>query len=234
MAKMAAMSNANRKFSIGDKVRVRPGMTDPDVPEMPLGGWAGEITEIGDESLCLYLVKWSQETLSSIHPVLRNRSIGHGLDFEHMWLAEADLVPDSGGPLMIEQPTKVEPRPLSQDDDIDRIRMAFGLTTDELLPQVNAESSAKYYKYLATRLEFPFEARWIRDFSAFKHGNVTVLKFFTDDGTVAKIDDKYGLLCEAMLGKRRLALPLAEIEDVQGEPNCLLVDDYAVWFLNWQ
>ena len=34
------------RFKVGDKVRVKQGVSDPDFPDMPLGGWTGTITEI--------------------------------------------------------------------------------------------------------------------------------------------------------------------------------------------
>ena len=38
--------SVNPRFQVGDKVRVKPGISDPDFPDMPLGGWSGIITEI--------------------------------------------------------------------------------------------------------------------------------------------------------------------------------------------
>jgi len=29
------------RFALGAQVRVKPGTTDPDFPDIPLGGWAG-------------------------------------------------------------------------------------------------------------------------------------------------------------------------------------------------
>ena len=37
-------------FSVGDAVRVRFGVTDPDFPDIPFGGWAGAITEVEDDT----------------------------------------------------------------------------------------------------------------------------------------------------------------------------------------
>ena len=34
------------KFKVGDRVRVKPGVTDVDYPDMPLGGWAGTVVEV--------------------------------------------------------------------------------------------------------------------------------------------------------------------------------------------
>jgi hypothetical protein len=38
------------KFAAGAQVRVRPGTTDPDFPDIPLGGWAGTIREVDRRS----------------------------------------------------------------------------------------------------------------------------------------------------------------------------------------
>src|SRR5271157_2958665 len=34
------------RFKVGDKVRVKYGVSDPDFLDMPLGGWSGTVTEI--------------------------------------------------------------------------------------------------------------------------------------------------------------------------------------------
>ncbi len=36
----------NAHFQVGDRVRVKPGVSDPDFPDMPLGGWSGIVTEV--------------------------------------------------------------------------------------------------------------------------------------------------------------------------------------------
>ena len=71
MSKRKRKLAAPPKFAVGDKVRVKLGVRDTDFPDMPLGGWAGEITELHDDGM--YTVRWSQETLDNIHPVYRNR-----------------------------------------------------------------------------------------------------------------------------------------------------------------
>jgi hypothetical protein len=38
--------SVNSRFQVGDKVRVQRGVNDPLFPDMPLGGWAGTVTEI--------------------------------------------------------------------------------------------------------------------------------------------------------------------------------------------
>ena len=43
---MSQTKKAPARFTVGDKVRVRTGVTDPDFSDIPLGGWAGKITEV--------------------------------------------------------------------------------------------------------------------------------------------------------------------------------------------
>ncbi len=39
-------ANIAARFSAGARVRVKVGVTDPDFPDMPLGGWRGTVREI--------------------------------------------------------------------------------------------------------------------------------------------------------------------------------------------
>ena len=50
------------RFQVGDKVRVKLGVIDPDFPDIPLGGWSGTVTEIEqaeDQITCVF--KWTSE-----------------------------------------------------------------------------------------------------------------------------------------------------------------------------
>ena len=60
------------RFQLGDKVRVKPGISDVLFPEMPLGGWSGSVTEIiNEKSQIDYLFKLDDRTLASVHPMVR-------------------------------------------------------------------------------------------------------------------------------------------------------------------
>ena len=102
---------APAKYNLGDRVRVKPGIRDEDHHDIPLGGWAGTISEVHKRGM--YSVRWSRETLASIHPIYKKRCAIDGKVLEEYWLGEEDLEPDPGGPLAIDQPTKIMPRPLS-------------------------------------------------------------------------------------------------------------------------
>ena len=62
---------------IGDKVRVKPGVSDPDFPDMPLGGWSGTVTEIFEQDgRIACTLKLDERTLKSIHPSLPAGELG--------------------------------------------------------------------------------------------------------------------------------------------------------------
>jgi hypothetical protein len=71
------------RFHVGDKVRVKYGVIDPDFPDIPLGGWTGTVTEIIEHEGQLNCVfKLDDRTLKSIHPIYRKPCERDGLDFE--------------------------------------------------------------------------------------------------------------------------------------------------------
>jgi hypothetical protein len=229
---MSQTKKALAKFAVGDSVRVHTGVTDPDFPDIPLGGWVGKIAEVEDGNTPLYQIRWSQKTLKNMHPVYQKRCERDGLDHEEMRLGEDELEPDVGGPVILEQPTKIVTPPLSMKDQDDRIRVVFGLTRDDLLPEVDEESLRTYYKYLAAKLKFPVDATWAKVVGMGEvTEKVTILALggFEDD---PGIDDTYGVLCKAKMSRGEGELPLAEMEKVKGKPNKQLVEDYASWFWN--
>ncbi|MGA2259669.1 MAG: hypothetical protein ABSG53_33755 [Thermoguttaceae bacterium] len=158
-------------FKIGDRVRVRLGIRDADQSDIPLGGWAGTISEVNKRGM--YSVRWSRETLANIHPIYKKRSAIDGKVLEEYgrdWLGEEDLEADLGGPLAIEQATKIVPRPLSAENQGDRVRMVFGLTSDDLLPDVDEDSLETYYDHLVEQMSLPVEARYFPQFLASSQG----------------------------------------------------------------
>ncbi len=225
---------APARLAAGAQVRVKLGTTDPDFADIPLGGWAGTIREVDQTppGPPTYLIEWNRHTLEHMHPVYRNRCERDGLEAESMWLGEEDIEPDTGEAPLMEQPAEIRVRPLNEKDQEDRIRAAFGLTSDDLLPDVDQESLAKFHAYLVGRLSFPFPAEFTEETGPLQEESypATVVGLLDADDC----DDMYGLLCEARQGKEKLELPLAEIEAKKGSPNRRLIGDYSFWFWNWR
>lgn len=220
------------KFSVGDAVRVKRGVADPNFDDIPIGGWAGRITEMQYLNPPMYLIRWDQHTLNNIHPIYRNRCERDGFDIEEMWLAENDLEPGTGDPVPIEQPTRIVTKPLDMDDQDDRIRSVFSLTSDDLLPESGEESLRAYYEFLAAKLSFPFEATYRIQRLGFgsKTYAITVLGLLDPEEFPG---EDHGLFCQARRDNEVIELPLTEVEAGKGNQNRRLIKDYVVWFVNW-
>jgi hypothetical protein len=211
---------------------VKPGVTDPDFPDIPFGGWAGTISEVEDGDPRTYLIALNEQTLKNIHPIYHKRCERDGLEADQAWMLEEDLEPDDGEPVQIEQPTSIVTKPLSMDDQDDRIKAILGLTSDDPLPEADDESLVAYYKYLAANLSFPFEAKYSFETGPFesKTFSITILGLLNPDDFPG---DDYGLFCQARRDGERIELPLTEVEVGKGNPNRRLVEDYSYWFVNW-
>jgi len=235
--RVKAASSARRRrardrrsaFSIGDKVRVRRGVVDPDYPDLALGGWAGTVRKVETHGgKPGYLVEWSKATLDAIHPVFKHRCERDGMDHGMMQLGEKDLEPDDGRREPIEKAHPV-PRPLRRNDPEDCWRVVFGLTSDDPVPKVSDESQLAYHRYLATEMRLPFAAvyrQWVDTFE-WNECEVTV----TDLVRPAKrrLTDDHGLFCRVREGTNAFEVPLAQIK-VKGRGKVArLIADYTSW-----
>jgi hypothetical protein len=179
----------------------------------------------------MYNVRWSRETLASIHPICKKRSIFDKTVLEEYWLSEDDLEPDPGGPPAIEQPTHITPRPLSAEDQGDRVRMVFGLTSDDFLPAVDGDSLETYYDHLAQELSLPVEARYCSPKEIFSPSpsllrSVVVASL---DREVAWDEDQ-GILCRIRTAGGEEVVPLTGLRLHRSDPNYQRVDDFVAWF----
>ncbi len=224
------------RFQVGDKVRVKYGVSDPDFPDMPLGGWSGTVTEIiehEDQINCVF--ELDKRTLASIHPIYQRRCEIDGLDYKFMGLGQEDIEPDDGTPVAIEQPTAIVPRPLSPDDEEDRVRMAFGRTHDDPLPDVTYETLLAYHHYLSANLKFPIYATFWEESGPFSSKKVTATISGLADPQEGGIDEGYGLAGSGRTPDGEgIEFPLDDIELGKKYPNRRLLDDYSYWFHNWR
>ena len=220
------------RYGVGTQVRVKPGIAHPDYADIPLGGWAGAITEVNQRSNPpTYLIEWNPHTLGQMHPVYCKRCERDGQDLEDLWLGEANLEPDSGEPAVIEQPTTIITRSLSKDDQDDRIRTIFGLTSDDPLPAADVEHLGRYGHSLQSQLSFPFQARYTVEIGPFKEAKylVTIVGLLDPD----QCDEDDGVVCQAEEEGELIELPLVDLEVPSDPYNRQLVEDYSYWACNW-
>jgi len=225
----------NPRFRVGDKVRVKPGVSDPDFPDMPLGGWTGTVTEIIEhEGQINCVFDLDERTLTGIHPIYKQRCEIDGLDYGVMGLSQEEIEPDDGTPVPIEQPTAIVPRPLSPNDQDDRVRMALGLTRDDPVPNVSAETLMTYYRYLAANLTFPFfTSRWTKS-GPFTRKKVIVPIGSLEPPVAEEFDEECPLYGIGIDQGEEIEIPLEVIELKNNDPNYRLISDYTYWSNSWR
>jgi hypothetical protein len=129
----------------------------------------------------------------------------------------------------MEQPTNIVSRPLSTNVTDDRIRMVFGLTSDDRLPMADNQMQRRFLDYLGTHLSFPFMADYwsasILGHSSQSKGDKVAILGFAEP----PLDQKEGIVCEARRGKHEFQVPLAGLQVPDNDPNFQHVEDYTYW-----
>src|SRR5262249_38730038 len=141
-------------------------------------------------------------------------------------LAEDDLEPDVGDPPPVEQPTQINTEPLSPKYADDRVRMIFGLTTDDPLPPIDEGSLRRYHEHLKENVPLPFKARLIDPGYPPPGRKVEVRRLLDFD------PDQLGegVLCEAADNEETFVVPLVLLSPFNLHPRQRAVGDYVCWF----
>jgi Calcium binding len=222
------------RFQVGDKVRVKSGVTVPEFEDIPLGGWAGTIKQVATSVDPVIEIEWDQRTLAGMHPVYRKRCERDDCEIKTMYLGEEDVELDDGTPFLMEQPTQIVTRPLSKDDEDDRIRAVFGLTHDDPLPSVERKTLLTYYRYLSEHLKFPFKGTWERETGSFSMKSSPITVTGLVNPREYDLDEFYGLICDGRDSKGDIQFPLSELEVKKNDRNHTIVSDYSTWFVNFR
>jgi len=84
---------ARRRLTLGDIVRVKDEVMDPDYEGYSIGGWSGEIVAFETwEQTPMALIEWDASTQRErIDPKVRQRAASQGLSAAQMWLPLSDL-----------------------------------------------------------------------------------------------------------------------------------------------
>src|ERR687885_1897092 len=89
---------ARRGLTLGDSVRVKDGVMDPDYDGYCIGGWSGEIIALDTwEQTPMALIAWDASTQRDrLDPEVRRRAASQGLSVAQMWLQLSECEPVEG------------------------------------------------------------------------------------------------------------------------------------------
>ncbi len=217
-------------FEEGDLVRVKTGVVHSVYDDIPLGGWTGIVLSVNYLIPTVYEVQWTESTLASVHEVFFKRCQRDDAPPDEYSLDEWEIeAAAESDPLQIEQPAEIRTRPLSPDDQEDRIRMVFGLTSDDPLPSSSPETEQAYFEHLRDHLQFPIKAKYWCDLTEAVQGPVVVIGLHHPDER-----ELGGVLCTLETSKRGVEIPLSQLLLDAEDPNGEMIEDYRYWIWDYQ
>lgn len=78
----------------GTRIRVRPGVTSPEFPEVSLAGWTGTVIEAtGKPPAVKVIIEWDATTLGQMPPDYVARCESQQLFYQMACLSDADVEP---------------------------------------------------------------------------------------------------------------------------------------------
>ena len=215
-------------FEVGDSVRVKEGVTDPDSASN-IGGWQGRISEIGEgpDGEPFVAAAWDSHTLRDMPEWYLEQSETEGLDWKRFVLRSEDLrharSRDTQGEVD-EAVEKIESRVywFSLGAEGKRIREVLSDVEGEM------EELEAWQRYLKENLSFPFEARVseYKEKGRLRQGDRVKVR------EISVVDDLYGVIVSGKSGGESVDFPLCDLEAVNSGVDGQIVSDYGVWFAN--
>ena len=119
-------------------------------------------------------------------------------------------------------------------DDEKRVAQILGIEEGEELPDVSEEYLEMYHQYLNDHLSFPFEAEYSRETGPLEDTYYDIKVTGLSDLDESADSGFYGLFCYGKQGRRKVVVPLAEVDVKERGKNEELVDDDKMWFWNYR
>ena len=237
------MKNKIVDFKIGDYVKVKKGILEPQEGKYNLQDWQGKIinTFIDEYDGSVVLIKWDSITLKNMPETFIIESIQEELEFSEMYLgadevtyAECRSNDNEVDKAVIELNEKydyVQPKAGNTgDEELDKQERLI----EEVLAGVNrkneSEVEERWEEYLENNLEFPFKVEVAyRDEDTEEIDNGDILNVKKISGTF----DLYGIVVETRKGRYKYEVPLCELEVLDKlSDNYIKVEAYNLWFAN--
>ncbi len=216
-------------FKIGDSVKVKPNIKDPDF-DIIIENWQGRITEI-DEKENLITIEWDSITLENMSDSIIEKSEEDGYEWEKMTL--------SGSELEITQPRDTQK---DVNKKFKQLKKPYayrrlgepGKRISVILKNIDPEDEGQildaWSEHLEKTLKFPFDVRvaesYIENSPIRYNDKLKVLNIFA-------VDDLYGVIVKVRKAKKIYHYPLCDLEVCDKKAsNFQSVKDYVVWFAN--
>ena len=226
------MKKSDTVYNLGDSVKVRPGITDPDDEAVNIGGWQGRIIdfpEAEDDSVFVE-IEWDSQTLRAIPDTSFEYYEEKGLDWRNIVLNAEEIESadprDSQNDVLLTRKTIEDTLRYSWMGEIGKRIQTILADVD---PDDDIESFNTWKTYLTQHLSFPFDAiiDEYQEEGPLREGDQVKVN------RISLIDEIYGIIVELRRGRERYDCPLCELDVLdKRSPNYQVVQDYRMWFVN--
>ena len=221
-------------LEIGNSVKVKQGIKEPDSEDLEIGGWQGRVTGIrkkcDDIGNTMITIEWDSLTLKQLPDSFISQSENDGCDWKTMNLYESDL------DKTVERDKNSEVKKVLDLLEEKYYWTSFGeegqrisIILEGLNPSDEMECFQKWKSFLDTELLFPLmaivkepEDNWI-----LKRGDKVQIK------SLSEIVDLYGIIARLTSNSRSFEYPLCNLKvmDIKSL-DYQLINDYSFWFTN--
>ncbi|MBI3959961.1 MAG: hypothetical protein HY328_14205 [Chloroflexi bacterium] len=216
------------QWSVGDSVRVKPGVKDEDFG-LEMEGWQGRITEV-DVKNDIVVIRWDAITLRNMPAEYIADSEEQGLGWDEYYLGPEDVeLAEARDSEQETETTKAEIQTNFAWHHLGEEGRDIGHILAGIDPDDTSEQLERWEEYLSATLTFPFKAE-VTEFQErgpMRGGDILVVH------EIESIDENYGLIVQVKKGRKTYYFPLCDLTAVdEKSPNHLPVQLYAVWFAN--
>jgi hypothetical protein len=221
-------------FKIGDVVKVKKGVLDPDTGAFSIGGWQGRIFDIsaGEEEKTIIDIEWDSITLRNMPTESIEQCEEQGLDWTQMGLYSNEL--ESAEARDTQKEVKEAQKEMEDTYSDSYLWLGEeGKRIGQILAGIDPDdefaSLERWEEYLEQHLCFPFEAvvDEYQERGALKAGDKASIK------SISMVDEMYGIIVALRVGRKKYEYPLCEFAATDKQSsNYQLIQDYRVWFAN--
>lgn len=222
--------NVTQSFRVGDCVKVRDGVKDPDF-EMDISGWQGRVSVVDEfEDETIVAIQWDSVTLKNMPPSLIEQCDEEGFDWSEISLSVEDIEPG----VVRDDEHEVEHVIHAMTKHIEFAHLGErGERIQRVIAGIDEENYvdalAAWNSYLSEILSFPFTAK-VDEFEEeypFPRGEVVQVL------SIHSIDDVYGVAVQIEHKGNSMEFPLCDLAALDKESkNYEAIKDYRVWFAN--
>lgn len=215
-------------YTIGQSVKVRKGIKDPDTGKYDMSHWQGRITELDtdENGEMLTGILWDSQTLKNMPQAYIKESIREGYDYGMMYLGAADVEPAQARDAVQDSREVLE----EMEDEYQWVDL--GEQGERIKQVIGSEKNEytllnKWFTHLEKTLVFPIQGIYTGDSSRdLKHSDRITVSGMLDS------DDKYGIIAFGKAGRNAIEFPLCDAQALEETTANQSLKDYVVWFAN--